>query len=835
VKNEPLVDAAGLVADGAEFDLPSISSGLSTDEERAIADELAAIARIAEAHRKLHHLPSESRVQPEPALSGSKWGHLKLIEVVGRGTYGTVYRAWDSRLDRSVALKLFHGARNPQAVMREGRMLGRIRHENVVTVHGADVHKGIAGIWMEFVHGRRLDHIVEQQGPLSADEAIQVGLVVCRALAAVHAAGLLHCDVKAQNIIREPAGRIVLMDLGAGRVATTDEDAKARMQVAGTPRYMAPELFDHGAALPQTDVYSVGVLLFYLVSGRFPVDGKTLSEIRRAHLEGTRTRLDETRPDLHTGFLREVSRAIDPNPEKRHQTPNELESALLGVVNEQQAARNRTRVRWMAAAAAVLVAASLGIGVWRFGGTPTSPATPATRAVAVLPIQNLTGDPAKAYLADGLTEVLISNLARIRALRVPSFGAVASFRDRHDSSATVAKKLGAEFLLAGSILEVGPRSRITVQLIDPSADTVVWAEELTRDSDSLLEAQAEIARLVAAHLAVRLSPAEQTALTQRAVDPRAQEAYLRGLELAHRALDRQSAQGALKYFADAVRIDPNFALAWADYANFELIDLATSPDRFERAIEVKERAEQAIRLDPTLGAGYVALGTAQFYFDWDFAAAERTFRAGIDRTPSMAVGYQRFSMLLAALDRLPEAIAFCRTSTELEPQVAIHRTSLGILYYYARDYSQAETVMKGALDIQPDFPIAWFGLGRVYSAMGRHAEAIEAIERSLTDRRPASYLVELARAHTAAGHSAEASAIIDELGRLQQKGYTYSLDNHAYIAAAAGRLDEAFQILDQAVQQRLTNVLWLAVDPRVDPLRQDSRFSTLLERIGLRH
>jgi tetratricopeptide (TPR) repeat protein len=143
--------------------------------------------------------------------------------------------------------------------------------------------------------------------------------------------------------------------------------------------------------------------------------------------------------------------------------------------------------------------------------------------------------------------------------------------------------------------------------------------------------------------------------------------------------------------------------------------------------------------------------------------------------------------------------------------------------------------MKGALDIQPDFPIAWFGLGRVYSAMGRHAEAIEAIERSLTDRRPASYLVELARAHTAAGHSAEASAIIDELGRLQQKGYTYSLDNHAYIAAAAGRLDEAFQILDQAVQQRLTNVLWLAVDPRVDPLRQDSRFSTLLERIGLRH
>jgi TolB-like protein len=471
VHSEPLLDAAGLVADGQEFDLLSLSSSLSTDDERATADKLAVVALIAAAHRKLH------QVLPDPAeqYTKSSWGHLELIEVVGRGSYGTVYRAWDPKLDRLVALKLFHGARHPEAVMHEGRMLARIRNENVVTVHGADVFDGTAGIWMEFVHGRRLDQIVQQEGTFTPPEAATIGIAVCRALAAVHSAGLLHCDVKAQNVIREPGGRIVLMDLGAGRSSTPDEYSATQSQVAGTPLYMAPEVFDNGPALAQSDVYSVGVLLFYLVSGRFPIEGKTLREIKRVHLDKRRSRLVDVRPDVPVEFARQVARAIDPDPQRRHRTPNELEAGLLAVPvgNSIPAAPQPavTRRRAFALIAALAVAASLI--AWAAmsrgcGAATTATAVPATRAVAVLPIRNLTGDAGKAYLADGLTEVLISNRARVQALRVPSFGAVVAFREKDEPSAAVAKELGVELLLAGSVVEVGARSRIPVHPVDPS-------------------------------------------------------------------------------------------------------------------------------------------------------------------------------------------------------------------------------------------------------------------------------------------------------------------------------------------------------------------------------
>src|SRR5688500_11406659 len=233
---EPLVEAAGLVADGAILDWGSVTSGLTTDEDRAIADELAMIARVAQGHRQLHELLPLHR-SGEIALDRTAWGHLELLEVLGRGSYGTVYRAWDPRLDRQVALKLFHGPRDPEAVMREGRMLAKIRHDNVVAVYGADVIDGVAGIWMEFIRGRNLEQIVKEQGPFSAAEATLVGLDMARALAAVHGAGLVHCDVKAQNVVREPGGRLVLMDLGASRATPGANDTTAIGQLSGTPRY----------------------------------------------------------------------------------------------------------------------------------------------------------------------------------------------------------------------------------------------------------------------------------------------------------------------------------------------------------------------------------------------------------------------------------------------------------------------------------------------------------------------------------------------------------------------------------------------------------------------
>jgi serine/threonine-protein kinase len=833
---EALIDAAALVADGADLDWGTMSSRLASDEERELADVLASVARIAREHRRLHDLLPDEPAARALRTDAASWGHLQLLEVLGRGAYGTVYRAWDGRLDRQVALKLFHGTRDPEGVMREGRMLAKVRHDNVVSVYGADVIDGVAGLWMEYLRGRNLDRIVREQGPLSARETTLIGLDVARAMAAVHAAGLLHCDVKAQNVVREPGGRVVLMDLGAGRAAELPAADSAAQGVTGTPLYMAPELFAQQAASPQSDVYSLGVLLFYLASGQYPVRGKSLSEIRAAHAEGRRHHLRDVRPDLPSGFLREVTRALDPDPAKRHQSAGELEAALHEVLSPEPVRPQPVVAskRWsLAVAAFAALIAALAVGP-RLVAPPPAIAPQGVRTVAVLPIRNLTGDAGKAYVADGLTQILIANLARIKTLRVPSFSAVARYRETSASSREIASSLGVELLLAGSMTEAGDVLRLDVTLIDPQSDTIVWSQPVVRQAADKFSAQSDVARLLAAELSLKLSPEEQRALSQRAPAPAAQESYLRGLAAAQSFLS-STAPVAAGHFRRATELDPGFAAAYAELALIELrlIEETVGADRRARAGDARRLAERAIDLDPGLGTGYAALGSVQFAHDWDFAAAEDTFRRGLSVSPT-AFTMQRYAALLAALSRLDEAVAMGTQARDLEPLVPSRATSLGILHYYRRDYDRAIAEMQRSLALVPTFPPGHFGMGRIYAAAGRYDDAIAAIERSIAQERIGAYVVELARVHAAAGHRGDVARLRTELEALKAAGEGFSEDNYAYIAAAEGRVDEAFAILDRAVDQRLTNILWLAVDPRVDPLRTDARFDALLRRIGLR-
>jgi SagB-type dehydrogenase family enzyme len=336
VAESPLLDAASRIADGDGVDWLSVTATLNDDQSR-VAEELAIVQQIAAGHRQLHQLlpvPSDTPAHLMP--DRARWGHLDLLNVVGRGSYGIVYRAWDTRLERLVALKLFHGASNPDSVIQEGRMLARVRHENVVSVYGADVIDGVAGIWMELVHGETLDRIVRKTGPLGAREAASVGADVARALGAVHASGLLHCDIKAQNVVRETSGRVVLMDMGASRLVPELRDMDQQLtDVAGTPRYMAPELFAAGATpTKESDIYSLGILLYHLVTGQFPVDGKTLGELKRAHEARKGISIYDARHGLPRPLAVVVPRAIDREPSLRPATTVDIQSILSAVASE---------------------------------------------------------------------------------------------------------------------------------------------------------------------------------------------------------------------------------------------------------------------------------------------------------------------------------------------------------------------------------------------------------------------------------------------------------------------------------------------------------------------
>jgi len=826
VAEEPLLNAAARIADGEVIDWGSITDSLRSEEDRQTADELALVAQIAAGHRQLHQiLPGDPETPPELVPDRARWGHLELLNVVGRGSYGTVYRAWDTRLERLVALKLFHGASNPEAVMQEGRMLARMRHEHVVLVYGADVLDGVAGIWMELVHGRTLENIVKGQGPLAPADAAAVGVEVARALTTVHAAGLLHCDVKAQNVVRESTGRVVLMDFGAGRLAPEYRDADELSDVAGTPRYMAPELFVSGAtASKASDIYSFGILLYFLVSGRFPIEGRTLGELKRAHEAGTFTPLREMRKGLPSAYYDVVSKALDRDPTKRYDSAAAMQTALAAV-----AARGTTRPifsdrrAWMASAvvAALIVAALVVQSI-------CAPATPDVRSIAVLPMRNLTGDPSKAYVADGLTEVLISNLARIRSVRVPSFAAVGPLRNETPSPA-IADKLGVELLLAGSISQANDQIRLAVHLTDRNG-SLVWGDEVTRELAGVMSAQNDLTRRLAQRLTLDVGTDSPTL----GANARAQDAYLRGLAL--RVSSPNTQEEAARAFREAVDLDPGLADAWAHLSLIETLfaERPVTPDRERSRILAREMAERAIGLDPSGPNGHAALGSIQFYSDWDFAAAEQSLRRAVDLSPSAAFARQRYAMLLSALGRHDEAIALAREAQRIEPSVALRSTTLGTAYYYAGDYSRAIQEMRRGLAVTPDFGVSHFGLGRIASAQGRHTEAIAEIERALAQSRNSGWLVELARVYAAAGRRADVERTLNELDVRQRGGDTFTLDNLAYIAAAEGRIDDAFILLEDSFSRRLMSMLWIRVDPRVDPLRNDPRFDALLTRMKLR-
>ena len=828
-----LLTAAGRIADGEHIDWASITATLPSEEDRAIADELAVVAQIAAGHRQLHQLlPVAADTPPNLMPDRARWGHLDLLNVVGRGSYGTVYRAWDTRLERLVALKLFHGASNPDAVIQEGRMLARMRHENVVAIYGADVLDGVAGIWMELVHGQTLDNIVKGNGAMSAREAAAVGVDVAKALAAVHAAGLLHCDVKAQNVVRENGGRVVLMDLGAGRLAPEMHDGDQVSDVAGTPRYMAPELFQAGAtATRASDIYSFGVLLYFLLSARFPVDGRTLGEMRKAHQDGRTRPLGEVCRGVPAELLALIAKALDRDPARRPDSAAEVQSSLAALASapvEQEAARS---ARWWVAVPAVAVLALAAL-LWSIRASPPPAAVPPPNTLAVMPIRNLTGDPSKQFLADGLTEVLTAHLARVAGLTVSSSASIGTLRDSDAGDKAMADTLGVRYLLAGSVLQANDRIRLSVRLDDPHSGRSIWGTELERQPSNIIGARSEIANLVAARLSLEIPKTTESYARQPTAE--AQEAFIRGIVGLSTGSNAKFVE-AVQLFERAVALEPAWAepLAYLAFAQQMTIEFGNPAQRQQHAEPVRSNALRAIQLDPTLPLSYTALAAIQAYHDWDFPAAEATLRQAISADRRNGAARGRLALILAATGRLQEAVKEAELARNQEPLVPERHTNLGIVRYYARDLEGALADMQRALSLDPNYALAHFGRARVLAAANADDEAIESYRRAFDLSGNPGWLAYLGVAYAKAGRPADVKDVLAQLRAFEAKGRFVSIDNYAYIAAHEGRLDEAFRLVDEAITRRMTNVLWLAVEPRADVLRADPRFDRLVARMGV--
>jgi len=862
---ESLLPLAESVADGTAIDWDEAATQVAP-EDRAFVRQLGVLAKLTQIHGTLSEGPGPAVVPVGAGASRTTpavgtWAHLTLLERLGGGAYGEVYRAWDRQLQREVALKLLRGVQgvedDPETsrITREGRLLARVRHPNVISVHGVDVHEGRVGLWMELLRGQTLEQILTTRGAFSAREAALVGIDLCRALAALHTAGLLHRDVKAENIIREDGGRIVLMDLGTGREIDTS-GRRGLPDFAGTPLYIAPELFDGTPASEATDVYSLGILLYHLVTGSFPVWAQTVDELRQKHRTVPAIRLRDARADLPTVFVAVIDRAIAKNPVERYTTAGALEADLLRSIDDETLpvpvpttnAKTAT-TRWRpgpgrrAVAMAAIVAAVVVAGglidwfVLRNRGVSPVAATTPIRSIAVLPLANVSGDSSQEYFADGMTDELIATLGQLPGVNVISRTSAMQFKGTSKPVREIAQALNVDAVLEGTVLvttdaragdeKAQKRVRINERLILAGTDTQLWTRTFEHVLTDVLSIQSEVANAVATDLHVRLTPEAQRAIGAAGSQiSDAQDAYLEGRSFLTNT-NATTLMRAREALERAVRLDPRYARAHAALATaYVWLELAGALPRGEARMLAMNAARRALALDPNLPEAHAAVAVIEFYYDWNMADAGVEFRRALALNPNYSFARGEYAWYLAANGQIAEAVRQASLSADADPLSPEANGAVGMMLYFDRKYDDALRQILRSATLGPNGAQEHGGLSRVYAAKRDFPNAIREMQEAvrLSGNAPV-FVAGLAWVYAEAGNTAQARSV---LGRAQ----TADPSVLALVYAALGDRARAFDLLDRSVGARSPGVLWARVDPRLDSIRADPRFAPLVAGLG---
>jgi TolB-like protein/Flp pilus assembly protein TadD len=847
-----LLAYAERVADRDPIDFPDTPDA----DLEASVNELRVVAEIASLYHGLASSDSPMASSGAPAPAGPrsatdrdptpeeliglrKFGSFYARAKVASGSFGDVYRAWDPNLRREVALKILKGRAvstdATASILREGQLLAKISHPNVMAVYGADIIDGCVAISSELLRGRTLGDIVTRDGPMGPQEAVVAGDAVCRALAAVHNANLLHRDIKAQNVMREAGGRIVLMDFGLGHEA---DALRLSGDFAGTPLYLAPELFNGGQASRSSDIYGVGVLLFYLVTGSYPVEARNLTELRTAHRLNQRKLLQEVRPDLPAAFCQAVEQALNPDPAMRFESVGTLQQALarsMGMFDtppvRPAVPRETTPLarRPAVLAGIALVAVIAAISAWLLQ-RPQPAAVP--QAIAILPLRNTSGDPSKDYFADALTQELMAKLWKLGSVRVIAPTSTIAYRDVREPAdlQRIANDLHVGMVVNGSVSWIGDRVRVVATMVDVTTGASVWSETYDRHIEDILDVQSALSQQLAEALGARLTPNERASVrSNQPVDFDTYQLYLKGRFLLSQRTPA-SVNEAITTFVAATKRSPTYAPAFAALANAYNVKwgLGLSPAALiEMRQFARQAAQRAIELDDTSAEAHLALAFLGWTtLDWD--AAGRSFERAVALNPGETTAHHWYAMYLSCVGQLDEAIRHVQIAQQLDPVNVRTNSAVGWIYYQARQYGRAEAQLVASLKIDPRMAAAHNTLAILHSLQEQPdqalAEAQIAVNLAGGDpefRSTQAYV--LARA----GRTAEARAILADL---TQEGQLVIAGSIAVIYGALGDVDRAFEWLEKSLEARDIWAAHLRVEPRLDPLRGDRRFDDFVRR-----
>jgi len=741
---------------------------------------------------------------------GETLGRYRLLARIGAGGMGEVWTAHDARLDRTVAIKmLLRGAvadeTGRERFRREALTLSRLSHAGIASVFDFDSVGDRHFLVMEFVPGGTLESRL-RNGALPLDEVRSIGASIADALEDAHQQGVLHRDLKPGNVALTTGGRPKILDFGLALLVSGD-GMTGRLTQAGTVMgslaYMAPEQLIGEAEDGRTDVYALGVTLFEVATGQRPFMQDRPQALMFAIINTPAPSVRSLRPDTTDDFDRLIASCLEKDRSRRPSSAAAVADALRSLPDV------------------------------RSGGAAPASARGAIRAIAVLPFRNVSQDPAQDYFADGMTEAVISDLARIKALRVISRTSAMQYKGTTLSLPEIARELNVEAILEGSALLVGGRVRLTVQLITARTDETLWADRYDRQLEDVLDLQSELAEQVAREIAVQLTPSEVTHLARRhAVNPEAQLEYLKSRHSSMTG-SREGVDLGLRHARRAVEIDPDFAGAWSAMADCHIIRAVRGmAPPAEAAAEATAAARRALELDPELADAHASLGVVQVHTG-DLRAGIRSLRRAIELNPGCAIAYNVLARALASFERHDEAITAVQESVRLDPLSALIHTGLGDAYYFARHYEKAVLSYRMSIDMDPRFDGAHTDLARSLEALGRFDEAREEYEigRRLSGG-VAGPSFGLAHLEAAAGNLAEARRILDELTSARGTRVVSAWGIGA-VHASLGDVDEAYRWLEIAVQEQASGLLLLRVHPRLDPIRSDPRYWPLVRRVGL--
>lgn len=788
-------------------------------------------------------------------MIGQILGYYRIVERIGAGGMGVVFRARDERLQRDVAIKVLPaGAVADEAaksrLLGEARIAAALNHPHICTIHEVGEADGGLYIVMELVAGRPLDSLIGGDA-LPLEAIIRYGTEIADALAHAHAHNVIHRDLKGANVVVTAEGHAKVLDFGLAKRfrkkelddLTLSRDAISEaVGMAGTLAYMAPELLRGDEADPRTDLWALGIVLYQLASGDLPFRRRTAFELTSAILREPPPPLP---PRVPPGLRDVILRCLAKEPEQRYQSAGEVRAALEAIRSQtavlaaepplpREGLRARRWLLGLVGATAILIAV-FGLSLGGLRHRIFGPARPShIRSLAVLPLVNLSGDPEQGYFADGMTDALILELSKIRALKVISRTSAMHYRDTKMSLPEIARELDVDAVMEGSVLREKDEVQISVDLVDGTSDKHLWTEKYQRELSGILKLQADVARAIAQEIQVELTSQERATLTAAPpVNPAAHEAYLKGRYF----WDKQSiasVQTAMGFFQRALEIDPSYAPAYAGLADSYILLSWVGQDPMPASAaypKAKEVAERALAIDNSLAAAHASLGIVRWRYDWDWDGAEKEFKQALELNPSDATTHHWYGLFLTAMGRYQEAVPHFKQAMALDPLSLLINVNAGWAAYFARDYQKTIEQERAALQFLPDFGIAHYSLGLAYEQVGTFDEAIAEFEKAIARSGRVPYLLAaLGHAFARSGKTAQAMKMLDELNR--RKNSPPSLA--AIIWAGLDKKSQALDWLEKARAGRDPYLVFLQVNPVWDPLRTEPRFVQLLHEVGFK-